>query len=89
MAYVVAITFTTNPRAVVIKKDWIFELREALSLNNGVNRNQTISIYYSNNLNNEANFGLEVRGFFDPDEECCYDAKLYRFFGKYINNIIL
>lgn len=85
MAYVVAITFTTNPRAVIIRKSWIFNLSEARVLNNGVNRNQTISIFYSNDLNREPNFALEVRGFFQFGEDGCYDAKLFRYFGEYIS----
>lgn len=83
MAFVVAITFTTNPCSIVIKSNWIYQFSEARNMNNGINRNQTRSIYYSNNWNDNAKFDLEVRGFFDPTDEGCYDAHLYKFFGKY------
>lgn len=83
MAYVVAITFTTNPRAVVIRKDWIYGYSQAKTLNNGINCNQTHSIFFSTDLEREPNFNLERRGFFEREPDATYDAKLFRFFGEY------
>lgn len=84
MAYVVATTFTTNPRAVVIRKKWIYQYSEAKNLNHGVNRNQLHSIFYSTDLEKEADFDLEKRGFFEREPDATYDAKLIRFFGEYL-----
>lgn len=82
MAYVVATTFTTNPNAVVIKKDWIFGYSEAKNLNHGINRNQIHSIFVSMDLTREPNFDLEKSGFFEKEHDATYDAKLKSFFGK-------
>lgn len=82
MVYAVVITFTTNPRPIVIRKEWIFDYSEAKTLNNGINRNQIYSVYYSSNLESVADFTMEKKGFFVRDEDGVYDAKLYRFFGK-------
>lgn len=81
--FVVAITFTTNPHAIVIKEDWIYGYNRAKNLNNGCNRNQTHSIFYSTNLESQPNFYLEPRGFFQVEPDATYDAKLFRFFGKF------
>lgn len=82
MVFFVAITFTTNPRAVVIREDWIYRNSRAKMYSYGLNRNQTYSIFYSTNLERQPNFTLEKRGFFEREFDATYDAKLFRVFGK-------
>lgn len=95
MAYVIAIVRNQFllPRALIIRKEWIYQLYEAKTLNNGINRNQTHTVFYSTNDEKNPDFSIQKRVVFDDNVEdadrtdALYAAKIYRFFGKYRNFI--
>lgn len=83
MSFAVAILTTKPPTAVVIRKSWIYKFAESKTLNNGTNRNQIYSIFYSIDIDEVANFAAPITESFDPFADACYHAKIYRFFGKF------
>lgn len=40
-------------------------------------------VFYSNNINNQPDFGLPVKYFFDDKISACYNAYIVRKIGKY------
>lgn len=82
MSYAVAITKTQIPRAVVVREEWIYQFNVTLMLNTGFKKNKECKIFFSRDLNKSADFGANMRCFFDENVDGCYNANLYRFFGK-------
>lgn len=82
MGFAVAIICSQFPRAVVIRKDWIYRFSTSKTMNHGANRNQWYSIFYSANIETAADFTLPFDQEFEEHVNACYHAKLYRFFGK-------
>lgn len=84
MSFALAILITKPVAAVVIRKSWIYKFSESRTLNNGTNRNQTYSIFYSTDIDEIPNFAAPYAETFDDlaDESYCYYAKIYRFFGE-------
>lgn len=82
MGFAVAIIGSQNPRAVVVRKKWIYQFNETLTMNNGMRKNKKHIVFYSNNINAEADFSLPLKQTLDESSDACYHAKLYRFFGK-------
>lgn len=62
---------------------WIANFDWGKSINEGLNRNENHLIFFSQNLEKDADFSLPVyKGSFDPSVDRCYFGKLVRAFSK-------
>lgn len=82
MSFAVAVLMTKPPQAVVIRKSWIYKFSETKTLNNGANRNQTHSVFYSPFEERAADFSAPLKEIYQFYPDACYNAKIVRFFGK-------
>lgn len=69
---------------IVVPESFIFDLKETKLKNYGVNRNQSVKVFWSNDVNCEIpNFDAFGSRIHPPIvEEACYVGHVYRFFGK-------
>lgn len=79
---------------VVIPESWIYDVSEEKLKNNGVNRNQDVLIFWSNDAigederpdgEYEPNFNLEILSVHPPTNGIahgCYIGRIIRYFGK-------
>lgn len=77
-----AIILIESKEKLVIPSKWIYSLDIVQVFNIGISHTKTHKIFYSPNLNDEPDFKASLEREFTIQRKCCYEAKIYRFFGK-------
>lgn len=84
-----AVFYLTEAKEKVVGRiDWIYRFDSILakSLNNRINRNQTLTIFWSKNLEKnpvfEVSSQVRFRNNFQPNEDSLYHARILRCFGE-------
>lgn len=84
-----AVFYLTEAKATVVGRiDWIYHshLILAKSLNNRINRNQTLTIFWSKNIERnpvfEVSSEVQLRKTFRSNQESFYRARILRCFGE-------
>lgn len=68
---------------VVVPEEWIYGVNLESLLNNGVNSNRDMLIFWSTNIRNVPNFMLEKSLEFPPtNDQACYLVRVIRYYGK-------
>lgn len=73
---------TEAKERVVGRVDWIYGLDLAKTLNNRINRNQNLTIFWSKDLTKEPIFNVRFREQFNENEESIYRARILKCFGE-------
>lgn len=73
-------------KLVAVPLKYINKLDLAKALNNRINRNQTHLLFWSKDPIKEPNFNIPVSQQFNRDSDSCYNVKLLKVFGKFINS---
>lgn len=76
------VTLKNSLNIKVVPIDWIYGLDLADTVNNGVNNEVTVLVFYSKNRKH-ANFNLPINIQFNSEDDGCYLARLNKYFRKY------
>lgn len=76
---------------IIVRENFIFDLNQQKVKNYGVNRNQDYKIFWSHDKSCETpNFQANQSKIFPPlTPEACYSGRLYKFFCKYFQIILM
>lgn len=85
-----ALFYLIHAKKIVVGRiDWIYKLDLAKSLNNRINRNQTHTIFWSNDIQKnpiwEISPEVQFRRIYDESKDGFYRAHIIRCFGKFLN----
>lgn len=70
-------------KSVVVPANFICQLDNAKTFNNGINRNQLHLMFWSQNQNKTPNFNLPISVQFNSSIDACFEVKIQRAFGMY------
>lgn len=82
-----AVFYLTEAKEKVVGRiSWIYRLDTILpkSLNNRINRNQTLTIFWSENIDKNPTFEVRYRKTFVRNQDSLYRARILRCFGESI-----
>lgn len=80
----VLVILVESKEKIIIPLKWVHNESSDLSwiINWGIKRSRDRKIFFSNNENDEPNFGLAMRAKLCYTEAACYKARIIKSFGK-------
>lgn len=82
MTLYVAVLLIDCAKRLVIPSNWIHGLNDVKIFNGCVQKYQTRKIFFSGDINKNANFNIPIENIFVDDEDACYKGKILESFGK-------
>lgn len=80
----IAAKIINSAKIVIVPVNYIYELNFAKTFNNAINRNQVHLLFWSHDLKKTANFDLPVSDKFRDNTDACFNVKLLKAFGEYV-----
>lgn len=80
----VAVILKISRKRILVPVKWIKEIDYERVFNHGVNPSDDFTIFFSPQPEKKPNFDAPVLDVFSPDEDACYEARVFRGFGKCI-----
>lgn len=85
MSYV-GVILEISKKKLVIPTKWLYIIDNEF-YDDGVNQEKTYKIFYSREENTTPNFSSPLETEFSENLPACYNARIFRFFGKYFQTI--
>lgn len=79
----VAVNLIDCRQNVVIPMKYVYTLCRWAAYNRRINRNQIYQIFYSQNMDKDPNFFLDLRQDFTATVDACYRAQPLKCFGEF------